>query len=484
MLPLSRGLNVDKEKVVAEISEFIPANDVTVDPVLLYAYSTDVSSEEGMPDIIVRPETSDQVEKLVKLAAREKCPLIPRGAATGAAGGVVPERGGIVIDFTKMNKILSLDLENRSVIVQPGVVQDQLNNFLKPHGFFFPVIPGSSAMCTIGGMVANDASGRKTIRYGTTKDWVRNMEVVFPDGNLTRLSRPVLKSVAGYDLVHLFVGSEGTLGIITEITLKIAPLPEYARVVEAIYDNLESAGKTIGAVNKSLTTPSSMEILDKSSIAAIKSYDPDVKLPESAASAEAILLIEVEGAVEEAITRQISEITNICKQMGAIEVIPAKDKIESEKIWEARSLVGAASNNVREGYARVYVGEDIVVPVPRIPEILLKLRELSAKYDFPIVVFGHIGDGNLHPAVTIRKEEACDNDLLWKLEEEIHQTVLAMEGSVTGEHGIGRARKKYMRQQLGITYDYMRRIKIALDPDNIMNPGVIFSLDNNTKEGN
>ncbi|MHA1731826.1 MAG: FAD-binding oxidoreductase [Promethearchaeota archaeon] len=465
---------MDRKTLLGEMLKVFPERNVSVDPAILYAYSRDVSSETGAPDIVVRPESPEEVEKVVKFAAENRVPVIPRGAATGAAGGVVPERGGIVLDFTAMNEVLSVDLENRSVTVQPGVVQQDLNDYLEPLGFFFPVIPGSSAMCTIGGMVGNDASGRKTIMYGTTKEWVRNLEVVFPDGRRSWLARPVLKSVAGYDLVHLFVGSEGTLGVVTGITLKIAPIPRESRVIEAVFDDLGNAGRTIGAVNETFVTPSAMEILDRSSIAAIRAYDPDLEWPRSADSAEAILLIEVEGDLKEALVPQVDTIRRVCESNGAVEVIVASSTEESDDLWAARSLVGAASNNVREGYSRVYVGEDIVVPVPKIPEILGVLRKLSAKYDFPIVVFGHIGDGNLHPAVTIRKEEACDNESLWDLEREIHEAVLSMNGSVTGEHGIGRARKKYMPKQLGFVYDFMEKIKRALDPDDIMNPGVLF----------
>lgn len=462
---------MDKAQLHADLARLLPDVEISSDPVILYAYATDVSQEEGAPDVIVRPERAEDVEQVVKYAARHHVPVIPRGAATGAAGGVVPVAGGIVLDFTRMNKILAVDLENRSVVVQPGVVQEDLNAHLAPLGFFFPVIPGSAAMATIGGMVGNDASGRKTIRYGTTKEWVRNLEVVFANGVRTRLGRPVLKSVAGYDLTRLVVGSEGTLAVVTEITLRIAPIPRFTRVVQAVYDDLARAGRTVARVFTLPVTPSSMEILDQSSLRALHAYAPELELP---TDAEAILLVEIEGFNEASLAEQAKIVAEECEAVGAGEIRTATTPAEVDRLWEARSLVGAAANNVRDGYARVYVGEDIVVPVSRIPEILKALRELSRKYDFPIVVFGHIGDGNLHPAVTIRKEKACDLEALRALETEIHETVLALDGSVTGEHGIGRARKKYMPRELGVAYEIMRLVKRALDPDDILNPGVIF----------
>ncbi len=462
---------MDKEQLYLELTKILPESNVSNDPVMLYAYSGDVAQFESLPDIVVRPETPEHVERIVKFAAKYKIPLIPRGAATGASGATSPTLGGIVLDFTKMNKILNVDYENRTVTVQPGVVQGQLNDFLKQNGFYVPVIPGSSAMATVGGMVGNDSSGLKTIRYGTTKDWVRNLEVVFPNGIRCHLSRSVLKSVAGYDLVRLLVGSEGTLGITTEISLKMTPLPRFTRVIEVFFNSLESTGKSVAHIYKSNVTPSVMEILDRSALLALKSYDKTLPV---FLDAEAILFIEVEGFNEQSVQEQIEILDTICKESGASSTIISKNQEDNQRILEARELVGAAAEAVREGYTRVYVGEDIVVPISKIPVILIKLREFAERYNFPIVVFGHIGDGNLHPAITIRKEEACDLENLSLLEDEIHKEVLALGGSVTGEHGIGRARKKYLSEELGDALEIMKLIKKALDPDNIMNPGVIF----------
>ncbi|MFW9917888.1 MAG: FAD-binding oxidoreductase [Candidatus Thorarchaeota archaeon] len=462
---------MDKSQIYEEVIRIIPKADVSNDPVILYAYNGDVAEFAGLADCVARPTTAQQVESIVKLAAAHKIPLIPRGAGTGTSGATAPTSGGIIIDFTKMNKILKVDLVNRTVIVQPGVVQGQLNDQLKKYGFYIPVIPGSSAMATVGGMVGNDASGRKTIRYGTTKDWVRNLEVVFPNGNRCHLSRPVLKSVAGYDLVRLLVGSEGTLAIITEVALRIEPVPQFTRIVKAEYNSLENAGKTIEEIYKSPITPSSVEILDKSALYSLKSYASTLDL---VTEAEAVLLIELEGFSNQSLFEQAKVIAFCCRSAGAAEIEISESDEDNARIWESRELIGAAVNAVREGYTRVYVGEDIVVPIQKIPTILLKLRELSAKYNLPIAVFGHIGDGNLHPAITIRKDKACDRENLALLEEEIYQEVLSLDGSVTGEHGVGRARKNFLPEQLGKALDIMTSIKKAVDPDNIMNPGVIF----------
>lgn len=459
--------------MIAALRRIFSDEDVSDDPVMLYAYSSDVSELEATAEAVVRPTSSGQVRQLVKLALERGLPLVPRGAGTGASGAVVPLEGGVVVDFSKMNRVLRVDTSERTAWVEPGVVADDLNRRLARIGFQLPVTPGSSAMATVGGMVGNDASGRKTIKYGTTKDWVRNLEVVFADEDATRtyLGRRVLKSVAGYDLVRLLVGSEGTLGLVTQVAFKIAPLPRHARVVQAVYDSLESAGETVAAIHRSWVTPSSVEILDRSSILAVKAYRPRVDLP---VDAEAVLLVELEGDHQASVAEASSAIERLCRQAGAIDALVSTTPEENERVWEARALVGAAANQVRPGHVRVYVGEDVVVPIRKIPDTLRHLRFLSEKYGLPVVVFGHVGDGNLHPAVTVRKTSEDDREKLDALESEIHQFVLSLGGSTTGEHGVGRTRKRYVESELGPAFGVMRKIKRALDPKNVLNPGVIF----------
>ena len=438
----------------------------SMDKALLYAYSMDVSIQEHLPDAVVMPNTRDQIVQLVKLAYQYNIPLIPRGAGTGASGGAIAVNGGVIIDLTKMNKILKVDIENLQVIVEPGVIHADLNKFLESYGFFFPVIPGSSDMCTIGGMVGNSASGLRAVKYGTTKNYVLDLEVILPGGEIAHIGSKVQKSASGYDLLSLFVGSEGTLGIITQITLKIIPLPEARGLVSAFFFDVEQAGKTVIALFTAKIMPSALELLDKSAIVAVNSYKPELNLPD----AEAMLLVELDGT-KESIREITDKVYKICKENGANQIKMTTDDEERLQIWNARKLVSAAARRVREGYARVYEAEDITVPLSEIPKTLLKIREFSKKYDLPIVVYGHIGDGNLHSAILIQKENPEHWKKLEQLSDTIHNWALKIGGSVTGEHGIGLTRAKYLKLERPVVLNLMRKIKSSIDPKNLLNPG-------------
>ncbi|MHA1649370.1 MAG: FAD-binding oxidoreductase, partial [Candidatus Helarchaeota archaeon] len=392
--------------------------------------------------------------------------LIPRGSGTGASGGAIAVHGGIIVDFTKMNKILNLDIENLQVTVEPGVIHADLNKYLEQFGFFFPVIPGSSDMCSIGGMVGNSASGLRAVKYGTTKDYVLDLEVVLPDEKIGNLGSSVQKTASGYDLIRLFVGSEGTLGIITKITLKILPIPEARGVVSGFFNDVERIGKAVVNIFTAKIIPAAIELLDKSAIQAINLYKPTMNLPD----AEAMLLVELDGT-EESVISTTKKVYYILKENGAFQTEMTTKDEERQRLWNARKLVGAAARRVREGYARVYEGEDITVPLSKIAKTLLKLRELSQEFNLPIVVFGHIGDGNLHPAILIQKNNPEHWKKLNQLSEKIHEFAIEIGGTVTGEHGIGLTRAKYLQKERPIVLELMRKIKKAIDPKNIMNPG-------------
>ena len=474
---MQESYSVDKEKLKEFLTAAVGEENFSMDPAVLYAFSADVSRYECMPDAVVRPATTEQVSEIVKFCNENKVPVIPAGNRTGASGGTLAVYGGIILDLTSMNKIFDVDTDNLQVGVEPGVIHAKLNQFMEPYGFYFPVAPGSGDMCTIGGMVGNNASGTKAVKYGVTGDYVLKMEVVLPDGRIMIVGSKALKHVAGLDLIGLLVGSEGVLGVFTKIWLKLIPLPETSAIITATYDVLENAGQTVVETFKAGIIPAAVEILDRSSIYAINAYKPEMNLPD----VEAMLLYEVEGSPQE-IEQQGKTLSELCKRNGAVNTDFATDPEEKTKLWQARKLVGAASVRVRKGYARVYAGEDITVPIPRIPEMLTFLREASQRYDFPIVTFGHIGDGNLHPAITIQKDVAEDWPKLEALVEEIHQKALEMGGSVTGEHGIGVARAKYLPQEFGdVAVDVMKTIKRALDPNYIMNPGKM-GLDKDPEE--
>ncbi|MHA1751129.1 MAG: FAD-binding oxidoreductase [Candidatus Helarchaeota archaeon] len=457
---------MDKDELYKNITKLIDKKYVSIDEAVLYCYACDVSNIEHPPDIVVRPNSVDEIVKIVKFAFDNKIPVTPRGGGTGAAGGAVPIKGGILLDLTRMNRIINIMIKDLQVTVEPGLVHSELNKILEEYGFRFPVKPGSSEMCTIGGMIANNASGMNAVKYGSTGDYILKLEVVLPDGSVTTFGSHSIKDVSGYDLIRVFVGSEGTLGIITKATLKIMPIPDVIGVLVAVFSDLKDAGNTVISTFQSRVIPSAIEILDKSSIIAINKYSPELHLP----LAEAILLFEFDGYLD-CIKKEIEIIENVCKLNNAIKIDKTLDNEKRTQLWAARSLVGAASNMVREGYSRVYIGEDIAVPLSKIPDVLLKLRELSVKYDFPIITFGHISVGNLHPAITIRKYEPDDWNKVMKLNDEIHKLAIEFQGTLTAEHGIGLARAKYLKLYTPATLEVMKYIKNSFDPKNIMNPG-------------
>ncbi len=453
------------------IAKIFPKEQFSFDPAILYAHSADVSQFAQLPRVVVRPMDKQQIVEIVKYAAAEKIPLVARGNGSGAAGGAVPVKGCILIDFTLMNKILELNLTNLTVRVQPGLVHADLNNSLKKDKVLFPVVPGSSEMATIGGMIGNNASGLKAVKYGTTRDWVVDLQVVFPDGEMTWLTRPVRKSATGLDLVRLMVGSEGTLGLIVEVLLRIAPIPPHRRIMQASFKNLEDLGNCVSAVFQHGLIPSAMEVLDRSALDAIHLYKESLNL---SPDAQAVLLLEEEGDDLGYIQFRLQKFQKVCEENGAYNLHISQSEKENTQLWEARSLVGASSSRVKPGYNRIYVGEDITVPIDRLVEMFKKLRDLGKRFDLPIIVFGHIGDGNIHPAITVRKRVPGDLAMAEKLQDEIHHAALALGGSVSGEHGVGLARKKYLPEERGYAVEIMRKIKRAIDPDNILNPSKVY----------
>ena len=294
---------------------------VSVSPSELYCYSSDASQVKGMPDYVVRPKSTDEVSRIVKLAYENNISITARGAGTGLAGGAVPLKGGIVLDMSGMNRILEIDIDNIQVVVEPGIIQDDLNNALKPYGFFFPPNPGSSAMCTIGGMIAYNASGMRCVKYGTTRNYIRDLEVVLADGSVIHTGSKMLKSAAGYDLTQLIIGSEGTLGIVTKAGLKIAPLPKTRKLVIAAFENAEIAGKAVVKTFSNGVIPSACEILDRVSLQVLKRYDPNLVLPAEGD----VLLFEVDGTESSAL-EAAEQIIEVCSPSGSFHKTCRKRK--------------------------------------------------------------------------------------------------------------------------------------------------------------
>jgi glycolate oxidase len=452
------------EKILQDLLE-IAGDRVSASLAERYCYSCDASQIISLPDYVVRPESTGQVSRLIRLCSDRQMPVTARGAGTGLAGGASPVSGGIVLDMSGMNRILEIDIENQQVIVEPGVVHEKLNLALKPFGFFFPPDPGSSAMCTIGGMISYNSSGMRSVKYGTVRNYVLDLEVVLADGRVIHTGSRVLKSAAGYDLSRLFTGSEGTLGIITRAGLKIAPLPKTRILVLACFEEAEVAGQAVIKTFSNGITPSACEILDKTTLQVLKLCDPDITLPDDGD----VILFEVDGT--EASTAEAAlQISEICRPMA--KSVRVASGPEMEPIWAARRLVGAAISRLDPNKTRIYVGEDVGVPLKQIPAMIRKVQQITTNLGIPAMKYGHIGDGNLHVALFIDVEDEDQWDRLRLAADRIHRAAIRLGGTVSSEHGIGLARAEYLQEQLGVeTLHVMQSIKRALDPKGILNPG-------------
>jgi glycolate oxidase len=391
--------------------------------------------------------------------------VTPRGAGTGLAGGAVPVRGGIVLDMSHMNHILEIDIANLQVVTEPGVIQDRLNQALKPYGFFFPPNPGSSAMCTVGGQIANNASGMRCVKYGTTKNYVLDLEVVLADGSIIHTGNRCLKTSSGYDLSRLFVGSEGTLGIITKAVLKISALPKCRKLVMVSFPTPEAAGRSVSLVFAAGVMPSACEILDRTSIKVLLKLDPDVILPKDGD----VIIFEVDGS-ENAVNESAELIAGAVAEISS-SVLIIDDPDEMQAVWDARKLLGAAVSKLDNTKTRIYLGEDLGVPIRKLPEMIEKVYEITGDLGLQPMIYGHVGDGTVHVGQFI---DVLDPESWKKLEESadrLHLAAVSLGGTVSSEHGIGAARGEYLAAQCGHAFDVMRLIKKSLDPKGIFNPG-------------
>lgn len=441
---------VGEENFTDQLEEMVP-------------YSYDASMNVHRPNAAVWPETTEQVSEIVKFANEHKIPVVPRGAGTSLSGGAIPIHGGIIIDLSKMNRILEMSIENRYIRVQAGVVCDDLNRELAKHGFNFPPDPSSSSVSTIGGNVGANAGGIKGAKYGTTRDYVLGLQVVLPTGEVMRTGSKTMKCVSGYDLSKLFVGSEGTLGVITEVTLKINPIPRHAMTAVATYVKLEDAGKAISQTMTSGIIPSVMEILDKVTLKSIKE-NTDIDLPE----AEAMILTETDGYTWEEVEAQMEVVLSILKQNNPSLIKTAKDEKERLNLWKARKSAYATLARVSTSF----VLDDVTVPISRIPELLVGIQEIAQKHGTVVATFGHAGDGNLHPQILYNEYNPEQVAKMERVEEEIFRLAISLEGTLTGEHGIGLSKANYMTLEHDpVEMALMRKIKKTLDPNNIMNPG-------------
>ncbi len=461
-------------KVNHEALEFLTGlfgkDRVLLDPDLLEMYTHDeVPGLKAQPEVVVRATTAEQISKLMKFANEKRIPITPRGAGYGLSGGAVPVCGGIVLSLEKMDRILEIDKKNLMVTVEPGVITGKIHEAVEREGLFYPPDPASLDSCSIGGNIAECAGGPRAIKYGVTKDYVCGLEAVLPSGEIIQLGGKLVKNVTGYDLIGLLVGSEGTLAIITKIILRLIPLPRVTIDLLVAFNEFQAAADTASVIIERQILPTSIEFMEQDSLLACEKYlKKELPLREAAA----FLLIKLDGNRKDDVEALCETVGEVCFEHDAIDVLVAEDRPTQEKLWEARRVIVDALKE----RSPVNHMEDIVVPRARINDFLREMKKLQERYEYPIICFGHSGDGNVH--VNVLKDDRPEDrwkETIPKISGEIFDIALALGGQITGEHGVGATRSKYLEKAVGLkTLKVFQGIKQLFDPNNILNPGKIL----------
>jgi glycolate oxidase len=453
------------DAALGEIDRAIGSGRVLTDPDVLAAYAIDESETEPvMPQAVIRVRGTRDVAAVMTAASRHQVPVTPRGAGTGRSGGAVPLAGGIVLAFEQCNRIKGIEAADMVVVVEPGVITGQLHAAVEEQGLFYPPDPNSLGSCAIGGNVAENAGGPRALRYGSTRDWVLGLELVTASGEVLRLGKRTVKGVTGYDLTSLIVGSEGTLGLITEVTLKLIPKPRALATLLALLPDLPTAGKAVGAVFQRGILPRCLELLDEHTLALVR---PLSGLPLHP-SARALLLIELDGE-ELGVERQLETCGNALTEAGALEVLVARHAGERERLWAARRELSRALRAV----AKNKLAEDVVVPRSKIPSLFDACRSISERHGIAMPAYGHAGDGNMH--VNFLWNDESERPRVDAAVEALFKATIALGGTLSGEHGIGILKAPYLplEQSPGLIA-LQERLKNVFDPQGILNPGKIF----------
>ena len=449
----------------AKLTEIAGPGNISTSAVDCLAYSRDMSVHWGTPDAIVFATDTEQVSKLLALANREKIPVTARGTGSSVTGAALAPKGGILLDFTRLNKIKEINRADGYAVIEPGVICNALNAKLAPT-HFFPPDPGSAAICTIGGMIATNASGVRAAKYGTTKDYVKALTVVLADGRVIRTGDVAPKISAGYDLTHLFSSSEGTLGIITEAVVKILPMPEYEAFSKSSFPDVDTAAAAVEKIFTSGIELATCEILDNVSLQVAR----DALKMDIPADVNCQLFMALDGP-KSAVQDQIKQIDEICKSVGGKENLWSDNPAEKAKLFAARGGLVPAMSRLKPVHRLVPLVEDLGVPISRIPATIAEIQKIGKKYGFPVATFGHIGDGNLHATFIMNPTDPEHWKQVKSIALEFIDMTLRQEGTVSAEHGIGMAKSPYIGRQLGESLAVMKEIKKSLDPNNILNPG-------------
>jgi glycolate oxidase len=454
--------------LISSLEQVLPPGRIKTGRDEVAPYGGDRTWAWHAPDVVVSPRTTEEVAAVVKVAVDCRVPIVARGGGTGLAGGSVPDQGGILLDTTLMNRILEIDEANMVAVVQPGVITSHLQSEVEKWGLFYPPDPQSLQECTLGGNIATGAGGPRCLKYGTTRDYVLGLQVVLPDGSIARTGGKVLKMQAGYNLTQLFTGSEGTLGIITEATLRLIPATLHRGTLLVIFRRLEDAAQAVLAILRARIVPLAMEMMDNVCIRAVEARR-SFGLP---LDAEVVLLIEQDGNEMPSIESDLLKIELLCLEVGAVEVRRAADEDAAEELREARRAVSPSVSLLRPNK----LSGDVSVPPSQIPAMCRRVTKIARRHNVTVAIWGHIGDGNLHPNISCDVREEAEMLRVHEAAREIAMSAVEMGGAVSGEHGIGLFKRAVLAESLDApTLDAMRRIKLALDPHNIMNPGKIFS---------
>ena len=446
------------------ISDALGNECIVANPDEVGTYSQDASGLSYPPELVVRVQETAQIQRLMRLANEYRFPVTPRGGGSGLAGGCLPVLGGAVLSLEKLNRIISVDTQNLVAQVQPGAITKDLRDAARQKKLFFPPDPAGMDQSTIGGNAATNAGGPSCVKYGTTKDYILGLEAVLPSGRMINTGTRTRKGVVGYDLTQLLVGSEGTLGIITGLILKLIPYPATVSAMTAVFSDLPSAMRAVTQILNRGHLPSAIEFLDAKCLLLVKDILP-FHVP---GETSALLIVEVDGDLEQT-KRDIKTIGKILKEVGATHLLPAFNEKEREDIWNVRRQV---SLRIHDKYA-LYIPEDVVVPIGKIPALVAELPELETEYNFDIYAFGHAGDGNIHLNITAQHQGNMDRVEMGV--KAILARVIQMGGTISGEHGIGQAKKQYLSMELSAeSIRLQTEIKKVFDPNMILNPGKIF----------
>lgn len=467
---MENKINIYK-KIIEKIKQIVSPKNVLTDLEERYVYaldSTNKQSIDNLPDVVVFVETPEQVRQIVKLAYEENISIIPRGAGTNLVGACIVKQGGIVLNFSKMNKILEINQENLTARVQPGVVVGDLQTEVEKLGLFYPPDPSNLKVSTIGGSIALSSGGPRTFKYGSTKDYIIDLKIVLADGSVINTGSNTAKNSTGYHLSQLFIGSEGTLGVVVEALVKLIPKPEGSKVILAYFEKISDATCAVNNILKNKLFPATLDIMDKKTLQTIEKFYPAGLLTDK----DAALVLEVDGYIA-SLDYQQEKVVDICKNSGAVEIQYSKSEEDAQRIWTARRSAFAACAKLKPNV----VAEDVVVPREKISELVEGVRQICDKNNLTVCIMGHVGDGNIHPNIPLDLRDKDDVENYRKAKDEIHALAVKLGGTLSGEHGIGCEKSKYMESAVdSVTLEYMKKIKKIFDEKNILNPQKIFRL--------